>query len=260
MRWIASVLIACLFLAARGEVVAGAEGADAAKIAEWIAQLGADEFEIREAASQRLENVAEENSEAIFAALAVVKDPEIRQRLARLAHLIQPGKTVLHFDGCSVTGVGVPCVSDGRVYVPCRDHFFCFDALDGRKVWTCDRVGFTFEGPAVADGRVFFHCMRRDEPHDGTLYCLNAADGREEWKLEGYPSGNFTSPIAVNGHVFFGAGELLVSVDAKTGKEEWRFKAATTWLSTPTVADGKVLAGSVKGSLYCVSEADGKLL
>jgi len=77
---------------------------------------------------------------------------------------------------------------------------------------------------------------------DGTLYCLNAADGSELWKFRGAPNSKkamgfgrlssvwpiWGSPVAYNGRVYFVAGYLptwglfAYCLDAATGVMVWR--------------------------------------
>src|SRR5262249_2119712 len=83
-------------------------------------------------------------------------------------------------------------------------------------------------GAAYLDGRLFRGTA------DGRIFALDAATGKVIWQIKaGDPGvGEFFSaaPIAWNGTVFIGAAGgdwgirgFMLALDAKTGKEKWRF-------------------------------------
>ena len=62
--------------------------------------------------------------------------------------------------------------------------------------------------------------------------------------------------------VYFGssADDAVRCLDARTGKERWRFTAGGPVRIAPTLSDGKVYFGSDDGTAYCLDGASGKLL
>jgi outer membrane protein assembly factor BamB len=98
----------------------------------------------------------------------------------------------------------------------------------------------------------------------------------EEWKVE--VGEGIASPVVAGGKVYAFVrqkdAELVLCLDAATGKEAWRSEpypapveihpAAAAYgkypRSTPTVADGKLYAFGVSGILSCFDAATGKLL
>jgi len=56
------------------------------------------------------------------------------------------------------------------------------------------------------------------------------------------------------------ADDKVYAIDVATGKERWSFFTEGPIRLAPTVADGKVFAGSDDGSLYCLKASDGELL
>lgn len=73
--------------------------------------------------------------------------------------------------------------------------------------------------------------------------------------------GDFQSPPTVNrGRVFVGGADRFTrAIDAKSGKEVWRFETSGQVSGAPTVHNGRVFFGQQGGNhdLYCVSEANG---
>ena len=68
--------------------------------------------------------------------------------------------------------------------------------------------------------------------------------------------------VAVGGTVFFGSSvdHQVYALDAGTGRVRWRFFTGGPVRLAPTVADGRVYAGSDDGKVYCLAAEDGRLL
>ncbi|MHC4682282.1 MAG: outer membrane protein assembly factor BamB family protein, partial [Planctomycetota bacterium] len=62
--------------------------------------------------------------------------------------------------------------------------------------------------------------------------------------------------------IFFGssADDKVYALDARTGRPRWTFFTEGPVRLAPSVADGKVYAGSDDGYAYCLSARDGTLL
>jgi len=104
----------------------------------------------------------------------------------------------------------------------------------------------------------------------GLLSSFPSSGPKVLWKV---PGGDGYSGIAVAGGKVFtlvqrGGDELLLALDAKTGKEVWQHKVAAAYKnqygngprSTPTVDGGKVYVQSASGPLVCLDAADGKVV
>jgi outer membrane protein assembly factor BamB len=62
-----------------------------------------------------------------------------------------------------------------------------------------------------------------------------------------------SSPVAVGDTVYVGSQDGNVyAIDAKTGKEEWRFTTGGEVNSPPAVAGGTVYAGSGNEKVYAL--------
>jgi len=92
---------------------------------------------------------------------------------------------------------------------------------------------------------------------DGTVYCLNAADGTIIWS---YHTNGFirSSPAVADNKVYIGSADYhLYCLDAATGTLLWSYKTGYPIYSSPTVFEDKVYIGSNDGKLYCINATTG---
>jgi len=132
-----------------------------------------------------------------------------------------------------------PLVIDGVMYIPTgNDDIFAMDAKTGKKLWTWESdipqvndlicCGWDNRGVAVGGGAVFTGLL------DGSFVALDQKTGNQLWRtqLEDYHDGfSITGATRYfDGLVFTGMSGAengvrgrLYALDAKTGKEVWRF-------------------------------------
>jgi outer membrane protein assembly factor BamB len=158
-------------------------------------------------------------------------------------------------------GFSGPAVADGKVYVmdyvategerwkpeagkrdklKGRERVLCFNAADGKPLWTHDYDCPYFLSyasgprctPTVAGGKVYTLGAM------GDLHCLDASKGkvvwakdlRKEYKIDAPQWGFAGHPLVVGNKVFVtvgGDGSVLVAFDKDTGKEIWRALSAS---------------------------------
>jgi outer membrane protein assembly factor BamB len=127
-------------------------------------------------------------------------------------------------------------------------------AQELRVLWSA-RVGsagaFEFS-PALA-GEALYAAAR-----DGTVVRLDAADGRERWRvaLDARLSGGVGADAATvavatdDGAVF--------ALDTLTGKQRWRARVSSEVLAAPRIAAGLVLVRSADSRIHALDATDGK--
>lgn len=132
------------------------------------------------------------------------------------------------------------------------------------RKWRVDLYGGYASYPVIAGGRVFV----TEGNGVGTvwLYALSAATGQTDWStvvFNGNDPGYVT--LAYDGQRVFAltpAG-TLTAYAAGTGAEDWtvQLPGQSTFSAPPTAYDGVVYAAGagVGGTLYAVSEADGRI-
>jgi len=132
-----------------------------------------------------------------------------------------------------------PVVIDGVMYVPTgNDDIFALNAKTGAKIWSWESdipqvndlicCGWDNRGVAVGEGMVFSGLL------DGGFVALDQATGKQVWRtqLEDYHDGySITGAFRYyDGLVYTGMSGAengvrgrVYALDAKTGKEVWRF-------------------------------------
>lgn len=127
-------------------------------------------------------------------------------------------------------------------------------ARELRTLWTA-RVGSAgpFELRPALDGGAVYAAAR-----DGTVARLDAADGRERWRV--------TLDARLSGGVGAAADTVAVAtddgavlaLDADTGKQRWRAQVSSEVLAAPRIAAGLVLVKSADSRIHALGAADGK--
>jgi outer membrane protein assembly factor BamB len=127
----------------------------------------------------------------------------------------------------------------------------CLNANTGEELWRFDNDGkmkIAFSSPSLAEGRLFvgegFH-----EDSGCNLFCLDAGSGKKIWE---FPTASHTesSPVVLNGRVYFGAGDDGVfCANAADGKQVWNFPGFHVD-ATPQIHGGRLYVGSGVGDKF----------
>ena len=131
-------------------------------------------------------------------------------------------------------------VADGVVYVAAR-NMYAFDAATGRLLWTRRSAAVPgdskwFTSPAAADGVLY--ASESYLGADPVLHAMNPADGTDRWTARGVSE----TPAIANGVVYGGGGKVRAFA-AATGAPLWTWTPTppSTWVSTPIVANGRLV-------------------
>lgn len=181
-----------------------------------------------------------------------------------------------------------PIVSDDKVFTTetvdgKREVVTAFDRKTGKQLWQAKWDGATTvpffaakngswirSTPALDGDRLYVAGIR------DVLVCLNAADGKEIWRLDCVKEyktevptfGAVCSPLVDGKAVYFQADGGLVKVDKATGKEVWRALKEAGGMtggsfSSPvkaTLAGTEQLVVQTRAALYGVDPESGKEL
>lgn len=166
---------------------------------------------------------------------------------------------------------------DGRVVGPAWPNTLAGDAL--QPLWQVENLGPSYSGPIVVGNRVFTTQTVDKKREVATAY--DRASGKELWKASW--DGSISVPFfaakngswirstpACDGKTLYVAGirDVLVALDAATGKELWRVDFAKEFATPPPdfgfvcspLVDGNAVYVQAGGGFTKVDKGTGKVL
>ncbi|HLG38468.1 MAG TPA: PQQ-binding-like beta-propeller repeat protein, partial [Chitinophagaceae bacterium] len=144
---------------------------------------------------------------------------------------------------------------------------YAVDIKSGKEIWqykingdTMRNENFGFDrraitsSPVVVGNKVIFGAR------DGYLYCINADNGKNIWKLDYYVSWVISTAAVRDSLVVTGTsdGRYVNAVNLETGKEIWKCRTPLAVWSSPLIVNDKVYAGTFDGHLFCIDLKSGK--
>ncbi|HZY37780.1 MAG TPA: PQQ-binding-like beta-propeller repeat protein [Mucilaginibacter sp.] len=156
-----------------------------------------------------------------------------------------------------------PALYNGVVYFGSFDtYLYALDAASGRLNWkfkTGDQpVLHQMEGiqasPTCYKGSVYFGCR------DAHFYSLDANTGKLKWKVSTDGSWVLTTAAFKDGTLYISTSDsyLFMALDAKTGKEKFRFKANGYIYSSAAISGNTAYFGDFSGKLFALNLLSGK--
>ena len=132
--------------------------------------------------------------------------------------------------------------------------FISYHARTGKRRWSYQADGAIYSNAAGASGCLVFGSA------DGFIHCLDARSGQLRWKVQ-TPAAVLGSPLINGDTIFIGgsAGEIYAR-RLSNGEAIWTYRGLEgPVVSTPVVADGKLILGAWDRHLYAIETATGKL-
>jgi outer membrane protein assembly factor BamB len=160
---------------------------------------------------------------------------------------------------CGGVPLRVTHAPDGYAYICAGSRVLAIDVASGHVKWHFEAPAVflsapTFApGPAVTGGGIYL------ADYLGTVYALDAADGRDRWRIATESRASIEPVLVAAGHVHVGSGKGLYTLDAVTGTPKWRFQAGGDIVGAPAVAEGRIHFGSTDHLLYTLKADDGRL-
>lgn len=148
-----------------------------------------------------------------------------------------------------------PVLYKNTLYIGSWDaNLYALDITTGKERWkfeTGTQTGFKGieSSVAVANDMVYFGAR------DPFLFALNAETGKLVWKYDAAYSWIISSPVVANDVVYVGTSDTyaLLGLDAKTGKELFKFKANGYVYSSPAIAGDTAYFGDFTGNFFAVN-------
>jgi eukaryotic-like serine/threonine-protein kinase len=147
-----------------------------------------------------------------------------------------------------------PALYNNTIYIGnWSGWFYAIDAQTGNEKWkfkTGEQQAMTGiqASATVANGSVYFGAR------DAHMYALNAASGTLLWKYDAENSWILSTAAIKDNVLYAGTSDtyLLVALDAKTGKEKFRFKTNGYVYCSPAIAGSTAYFGDFTGKLFAL--------
>jgi outer membrane protein assembly factor BamB len=151
-----------------------------------------------------------------------------------------------------------PVVARGTVYFGSGDgNVYALDAVSGALKWKFKTGDVVHASPAYADGVLYFGSW------DSYFYAVDAESGKEKWRFHGGEDPLFHNQVGFQSSPAVGASCTLAAATPtlcnRRGDRqgEVAFQQCRSWVITsPAVAQGKVIFGTSDSSLYHVLDAE----
>jgi outer membrane protein assembly factor BamB len=148
-----------------------------------------------------------------------------------------------------------PVLYKNTLYIGSWDaNLYAIDIETGKERWRFETGKLSgFKGiestVVVADGMVYFGAR------DPFLFALDAETGKLVWKYDAAYSWIISSAVVANDVVYVGTSDTfaLLGLDAKTGKELFKFKANGYVYSSPAIAGDTAYFGDFTGNFFAVN-------
>jgi outer membrane protein assembly factor BamB len=160
---------------------------------------------------------------------------------------------------CGGVPVRLLAAPDGVVYLAAGTRVLAVDVARGDVRWRFEAPAVFLCPPAYAPGTAVTGSGIYIADYLGTVYALDAASGRDRWRIATEARQSIDPVLVADGSVHLGSGGALYTLDAVTGTPKWRFAAGGEIIGAPVVADGRVHFGSADHCLYTVDAAGGQL-
>jgi outer membrane protein assembly factor BamB/predicted phosphodiesterase len=179
--------------------------------------------------------------------------------------------------------VGTPALGDdGTLYNTCHDATVrAHSTLDGREIWRHDmqQSADLRSGPRWSAGSVAVADRRAGGPAarqlyvptgDGSVRCLDAADGCQIWEWWSEPAAAgvqayardgksvLSSPVVCGDTLYVGASDgRIVALDVSLGRLLWSDDLEAPVISSPAVSGNLLVCGASDGWLYAWTGGNG---
>lgn len=158
-----------------------------------------------------------------------------------------------------------PVVAYDRVYLAQEfGRFFAFDAKTGRRLWREKFGHCAAASPTVSKGVLYqaymqpFPCSRGNRQARGFVVAMNAKTGKELWRF--WTGATESSLLLVRGILYFGSWDHHVyALSAATHKLLWRYPTDAEVNTSGAYAAGTVYFGTDGGTLYALDARTGRL-
>ncbi|MGI8945388.1 MAG: PQQ-binding-like beta-propeller repeat protein [Thermoleophilaceae bacterium] len=158
-----------------------------------------------------------------------------------------------------------PSAAYGNLYLAQqKGRFFALDGKTGKRVFkTKDFKRCAASSPTISKGTVyqaymdFAPCPQGAADPTGFIIAMDARTGREKWRFKGQPFES--SPLLAKGILYAGSWDRNVyAISASTGKKVWSFETDDRVNTSAAYSKGRIFIATDGGSLYALDAKTGK--
>jgi len=177
------------------------------------------------------------------------------------------GKVIWKFKSRGIIRSTGAVYKNAIVFGDTEATLYSVDIKSGKELWqyringdTMKNENFGYDRRAITSSPVVSGNKIVVGARDGWLYCVNADNGKECWKLDYFITWVISTAAIKDSLIVTGTsdGRYVNAVNLETGKEVWRFRSGAAVWSSPLIVNDKIYAGTFDGHLYCVDLASGK--
>ena len=143
----------------------------------------------------------------------------------------------------------------GGRYGGAEGGFFCLDYMSGKISWKHDLKGAVASTPVISGGKIIGAC------NEGHIYGRDL-NGAELYGTIIDGKGSKASGVDNATSVFFGlegSSNNLISIDAYSGKINWKADISSDIQTSPCAYAGLIFAAAADGLLYAVNDTTGNI-
>lgn len=153
---------------------------------------------------------------------------------------------------------GTPAVSSDSLYVGGYDGLLYALSLDGDEQWIERLDGPVVGGAALFDGLLVVGSEVADplDGNEGMVYAFDAKTGERRWRFP-VEGKVWSTPAIADGLVIFGSLDHRVYALSLEGNQVWTFETGGAVAAPIVVAGGRAYVGSFDGVFYAINASTG---
>jgi outer membrane protein assembly factor BamB len=163
-----------------------------------------------------------------------------------------------------------PAVADGRVFVGSglsrrfrTNEILALAAESGKPIWRTTVDLPAWGSPVVSGNQVFFglgngRLERSDPSPAGSVICVNAATGKENWRCR-VPDAVLSRAAVDDRRVYFGCRDKRVyAANRENGLVTWHYEAGSEIVTTPALVGGRLYVAASAGRIVSLDTESGQ--
>jgi outer membrane protein assembly factor BamB len=158
-----------------------------------------------------------------------------------------------------------PSAAYGNVYIPQQKGlFFAVNGKTGKLRFRKSYKRCAASSPTIGKGVVyqaymdFVPCQQGASNPTGFVVAMDAKTGREKWRFKGQPFES--TPLLRKGILYVGSWDGNVyAIRAKTGRKIWSYQTGDRVNTSGAYSNGRIFIANNSGTVYAINASTGKL-